>query len=98
MNVDERKEQPLIRIHYNTILKGIKMKHEEANNFILPHEGFVRLPVILNILGIGKTTWWNGVREGRYPKPVKPSPNISAWHVDDIRRLIESFKVDNYEE
>jgi predicted DNA-binding transcriptional regulator AlpA len=57
----------------------------------LPSEGFVRLPVILGILGIGRTSWWCGVRKGRFPKPVKLGPRTTAWRVEDIRVLISSF-------
>jgi predicted DNA-binding transcriptional regulator AlpA len=62
---------------------------------ILPPEGFVRLPVVVKIMGVGKTTWWCGVREGRFPKPVKLGPKTSAWRVEDIRALITSFKNDD---
>ena len=62
------------------------MKNNELLD--LPAEGFVRLPVVLRVLGIGKTTWWCGVRTGRFPKPVKLGPRTSAWRVEDIRALI----------
>lgn len=59
----------------------------------LPDTGFVRLP---NIIGDAKadppippSTWWEGVRSGRYPQPVKLGPRITAWRVSDIRALIE---------
>ena len=54
--------------------------------------GFVRLSSILAPKGpipISKSTWWAGVKEGRYPKPVKLGPRITAWRVEDIRALIE---------
>ena len=57
----------------------------------LPETGFVRLNNILAPRGpipLGKTTWWEGVRVGRYPKPVKLGPRITAWRVEDIRKLI----------
>ncbi len=54
----------------------------------LPPEGFVRLPVVVKVLGIGKTTWWCGIKEGRFPKAVKLGPRTSAWRVEDIRALI----------
>ena len=66
-----------------------------SKNNVLPEEGFVRLPVIINVLGIGKTTWWCGIKEGRYPKPVKLSTNISAWKVQDIRALIAKLGEQN---
>jgi predicted DNA-binding transcriptional regulator AlpA len=62
------------------------MKQEVS--LVLPPEGFVRLPVVIRIMGIGKTTWWNGIKNGRYPKPVKLGPRMAAWRVEDIRALI----------
>jgi hypothetical protein len=58
----------------------------------LPETGLVRLSSIIgpgNPIPVGKSTWWEGVKTGRYPKPVKLGPNITAWRVEDIRRLIE---------
>jgi prophage regulatory protein len=53
--------------------------------------GYVRLADILAPVGplpIGRSTWWKGIQEGRYPKPVKLGPRITAWRVEDIRALI----------
>jgi prophage regulatory protein len=55
----------------------------------LPETGFVRLPAVLSILPISKSTFYAGIREGRYPTPVKISERTSAWRVEDIRNLIE---------
>lgn len=55
----------------------------------LPLEGFVRLPQVLHVLGIGKTTFWEGIKTGRFPAPVKLGPRTAAWRVQDIRDLIE---------
>lgn len=60
-------------------------------DYILPQEGFVRQPTVLNVLGISKTTLWRRVKEGVYPRPVKISTNTSAWRVKDIRALISRF-------
>jgi prophage regulatory protein len=59
------------------------------NNHSLPDTGFIRLPAILKVYPVGKSTWWAGVKSGRFPKPVKLGPNTSAWRVEDIRSLIE---------
>ena len=58
----------------------------------LPSTGFVRISAIIAPHGpipVSRSTWWNGVRTGRFPKPVKLSERITAWCVQDIRRLIE---------
>jgi predicted DNA-binding transcriptional regulator AlpA len=67
---------------------------------ILPETGFLRLPQIIGdananppipaIIPVSKSTWWAGVKTGRYPKPVKTlGQRITAWRVEDIRALIE---------
>lgn len=58
----------------------------------LPAEGFVRLPQVLHVLPIGKTSWWEGVKSGRYPAPVKLGPRTTAWRVSDIRELLTSVE------
>lgn len=64
----------------------------------LPETGFLRLPQIIGngkaepripaLIPIKKTCWWEGVKSGRFPKPVKLGPRITAWRVEDIRALI----------
>ena len=57
-------------------------------NHILPETGFVRLPEVLKVFPVSKSSWWAGVKENRYPKPVKLGPKMTAWRVEDIRALI----------
>ncbi len=66
-------------------------------NNSLPDTGFLRLSQIIGnpkdgtppIIPVKKSTWWLGVREGRFPKPVKLGPRTTAWRVEDIRAIIE---------
>lgn len=65
----------------------------------LPQTGFLRLPQIIGdkkadppipaLFPVCASTWWNGVRSGRFPKAVKIGPRTTAWRVEDIRKLIE---------
>lgn len=63
------------------------------NNYILPETGFVRLPDVLKVFPVSKSTWWAGVKDGSYPQPVKLASRITAWRVEDIRELIASKQV-----
>jgi len=66
----------------------------------LPATGFVRLPQIIGdkkaqppipaVIPVCKSSWWDGIRKGKYPQPVKLGPRTTAWKVADIRALIES--------
>jgi predicted DNA-binding transcriptional regulator AlpA len=68
----------------------------EHNTSRLPETGFLRLPQIIGnpkvgippIIPVKKTCWWAGVKSGRFPKPVKLGPRVTAWRVEDIRALI----------
>lgn len=57
----------------------------------LPSTGFLRLPDIIKPHGpipVSKSTWWAGVKDGRFPKPMKLGPKLTVWPVEAIRRLI----------
>lgn len=55
----------------------------------LPDTGFVRLPAILRVFPVSRSTWWDMVRDGRAPVPVKLTERCTAWRAEDIRALIE---------
>ena len=66
---------------------------------ILPETGYLRLsqiignpkadPPIPAIIPVSKSTWWAGVKSGRFPQPVKTlGERITAWRVEDIRDFI----------
>jgi len=57
----------------------------------LPETGFIRLPVVLSIIPISKSSFYAGIKKGLYPAPVKLSERTSAWRVEDIRSLIEKI-------
>ena len=65
----------------------------------LPETGFLRLPQIIGnqkanippIIPVSRSSWWNGIKSGKYPKPVKLGSRTTAWRVEDIRALIESI-------
>lgn len=52
----------------------------------------LRVPDIIRILGISRSTWWAGVKSGRFPQPVKLSPGITAWWAHDIAAVLNELK------
>ena len=63
--------------------------------------GFLRLKQILGdakanppipaILPICRSSWWLGVKDGRFPASVKLGPRTTAWRVEDILALLPTF-------
>lgn len=54
----------------------------------LPQTGFVRLPQILLHIPVSRSTWWAGVKSGKYPAAIKLGENTTAWRAEDIHKLI----------
>jgi prophage regulatory protein len=65
-----------------------------SENFVFPATGFVRLSSILAPNGpipVGKSTWWAGIKAGRFPKGLKLSARITVWRAQDILALIDEI-------
>ncbi len=75
------------------------------NQYSLPETGYLRIshiignnkinPPIPAIIPVGKSTWWQGVKDGRFPKPVKLGARTTAWRVEDIKALIIDYAHQN---
>lgn len=63
------------------------------NHAALPETGLLRIRQIIAPYGpipVSKSTWWAGVKDGRFPKPMKLGARVTVWRVEDIRDLIEN--------
>lgn len=56
---------------------------------ILPECGYVRLPTVLAVFPVSKSTWWAGIKSGKFPAGVKLTPRVTGWDVAAIRKLLE---------
>lgn len=61
----------------------------------IPETGFLRLPQVLSVFPVSRSTWWAGVRSKRFPQPVKLGANTTAWRAEDVRRLIAEYAMQN---
>ena len=55
-----------------------------------PRTGLVRLKSILAPDGpipVSKSTWWQGIKDGRFPKPMKLGKGTTVWRAEEIRAL-----------
>jgi len=82
---------------------ALSNKHEQEqckmNNATLPETGLLRLrqiigdpnatPPVPALIPVGRTTWYHGVKSGRFPAPVNMGVRTLLWRAEDIRALIE---------
>lgn len=59
-----------------------------------PTRRFLRLHEVLEIIPVSKSTWWAGVKSGRFPKSIKLGTRIVAWREEDITALINKLSKD----
>ncbi|MDR3158745.1 MAG: AlpA family phage regulatory protein [Zoogloeaceae bacterium] len=66
----------------------------------IPEAGFLRVKQIIGdskrglppLVPVSRSTWWAGVKNGRFPKPLKLSQGVTVWRVEDVRALIEGVQ------
>lgn len=51
----------------------------------------IRLHGVLDLTTFGRSHWLQGVKDGRYPAPVRLSPRRVAWRESDILDLIDQL-------
>ena len=71
-------------------------KEVQMNN--LPTCGLLRLRSILAPEGpipVSRSTWYAGIKDGRFPKPIKLGARVSVWRAEDIQALIKQGALDN---
>jgi predicted DNA-binding transcriptional regulator AlpA len=62
-----------------------------SNNNTHPAPRLLRITDVLAPIGpvpVSRSTWWEGVRTGRYPKPIKLGPKITVWRSDEIDQIV----------
>lgn len=60
----------------------------EKSIITLPETGYVTLKQVLRFIPIGRTAWYQGIKNGIFPQPVKFG-RLSFYPVDAIREVIE---------
>jgi predicted DNA-binding transcriptional regulator AlpA len=51
------------------------------------NDRLLRLPQVLARVPVSKSSWWQGVREGRFPAPVRLGKRTTCWRLSDIMAL-----------
>lgn len=51
-------------------------------------ERLLRLPEVLEKVGLSRSTWLRGVKEGRFPEAVRLSAGTRGWLASQIDELL----------
>ena len=54
-------------------------------------EKLLRLNAVLSRVPVSRSAWYQGVKDGKFPPPIKLGPKTSAWRESDVNRLIQEL-------
>ncbi|WP_084604910.1 helix-turn-helix transcriptional regulator [Desulfonatronum thioautotrophicum] len=66
----------------------MSIENKKENNY----PKLLRLRQVLQILPISKSSWYKGIKDGKYPTPLKLGKRTSCWFAHEIYELIENYK------
>ena len=46
---------------------------------------FLRLPQVLDYVGVSKPTIYRWIKEKTFPEPIKLSTRVAVWKTDDVK-------------
>ena len=68
---------------------------------MLQEAGFIKLSAIIGnqkseppiqpLIPVSRTAWLNGVKAGKFPKPIRLGARSVAWKISDIKALVEKL-------
>jgi prophage regulatory protein len=59
---------------------------------VVPGERLLRLSDVLRVYPVSKSTWFAGIKSGKFPASQKLSSRCVAWRESDILALIERMR------
>ena len=45
--------------------------------------------IIKGLLPISATSWWNGCKSGKYPKPIKLGLRTTTWRESEVLAIVQ---------
>lgn len=66
-------------------------KKSKKNNPTIKDPSYLellRVSDVLSLVSVSRSSWWSGVKSGRFPAPLKLGPRTTVWRRDDIKKLI----------
>jgi len=56
----------------------------------LPPTGFIRQSEVLALIPWSKSTLWNRIAAGQFPRPIPLGPRLSGWRIETVLAYIQS--------
>ena len=71
---------------------------KDNDNYDLKNHRYLRLKSVLELIPVGRSTWYRWIQCGIAPQPTGISLRIAAWKVQDIKDLLEEMGKPDWKE
>lgn len=55
----------------------------------LPDSSMLNIKEVLAVVRISRSSWYAGIKDGKYPAPVHIGPASPRWKLGDVRKVTE---------
>jgi prophage regulatory protein len=76
-----------------TKLLEILMNHHPSTSGSHSGAAFYRVSGLIKLLGVGRSTIYEWIKDGRFPAPVRLGPKAVGFRADDIHAWIAAREV-----
>lgn len=66
-----------------------------ANHPLIAGEALIRLPQVLALIPVSRSSWYAGIKKNKYPQGIRISSRTTAWRVRDIAALLVKLSSKN---
>lgn len=66
-----------------------RSRQQRADQFEAPSPRFLRMPMVVRMTGLGRSTIYKLISEKKFPGPVKLGSRAVAWRQADLDRWSE---------
>ena len=65
-------------------------RHTQLHRVDLDRPGYMRIEAVLQVYPVSRAAWYQGIKDGIYPKSVQLSRRSVGWSTSAIKALIEN--------
>ena len=64
--------------------------NSNKNFNVLPENALLKLPQVLALYPVSKSSWYAGIKSGIYPRGKKIGARSIAWKASDVQALLDN--------
>ena len=77
-----------MKVENQKVSVSAPLAHMRTHAIINP-QSLLRLRQVLELIPVSKSSWWAGVKSGRYPAAIKLGAGTTCWRASEVLEITE---------